>query len=876
MSNFRKLAARVRGLWSRRSMDRRLREEFECHLDLLEQAALRRGLSPEEARFAARRDFGGVEQARQVRHDTRGWPALEAFLQDIRLAVRGIRRAPGFALMVMAVLAVGIGAGTTVFSILNTLFYRPLHYPDPGRLVIMGEAYTKGQQVGPMAPVRYLDYLEWQKQAQSFSHIAAYKVQPFILSSGSEPERIRGEHVAAGYFRLLGVRPMLGRDFVPEDYAPGAPAVFLLSEEYWRRALNSRPDIVGAALRLNGLPATVIGVMPGGLRATLIEGGPKAWSPLIPGPAELTYGRGTLSILARLKPGVTLASARAEMTVVGKRLAAQHPDPDRDPAVRVDGFQATLDWAASAPVAKVLITTVVCLLLISCVNAACLLLGRAAERCKEVALRNALGAGRFRLVRQFLSESLVFALAGGLAGVAVACFTTSWCTAKIGPLLAYEGIDRFDIDSRVLAFTLLVSIATAIVFGILPAIRGSSVDVSGTLKESGTGHSAGSSRLRLTSLLVSVEVALSVVLVTSGGLLLNSIREYWRFDWGVPLDHRMAMQAAPIDRVYDTDEKLLRFYGQLLARARELPGVQSAALVNAMPLHYGASTTRVRSEGSQPLQAGHRVISPGYHATAGLSLRAGRSFTEADSPGRAPVALISESLAGRLWPGKDPIGERVEVNGTWRTVVGITANLPQSLLKMPDYEICVPYTQAPPNSIRVLLHTSGDPAPVAAALRQTVRKLDPDLPIGEIRTLHATKREMVARFEFIMGLLCVFALAALVLAGAGIYGVTSRAVAIRTREIGIRIALGADSRQVLRHVMRSGLKLALAGTFAGSLLALMMIKLLLTRLWWMSPVSSFFWIVPVAILMAVLAMLASLEPARRATRIATVQALRAE
>jgi predicted permease len=460
--------------------------------------------------------------------------------------------------------------------------------------------------------------------------------------------------------------------------------------------------------------------------------------------------------------------------------------------------------------------------------------------------------------------------------VGLASLATAWCTAKIGPLLANDGIDGFTIDGRVLAFALLASMATAIVFGVLPALRGSRVDVAGTLKEGAGGLSSGASRMRLTGLLVTVEVALSVVLVTSGGLLLNSIREYWRFDWGIPLDHRMAMQVTPIERNYDTDSKLLRFYGQLLARARELPGVESAALVNSMPLHMGAYNVPVRAEGPEPIQAGYRVISPGYHSTAGLALRTGRSFSESDSEGRPQVALISESLASKLWPGGNAIGSRLQVNGDFRTVVGITADVPQDLLKKPNYEVSVPYLQAPPKSIRILVRVPGDPAAAAAALRTAVRSLDPDLPLGEIQTLRATKEQLGARFEFIMVLLCSFAVSALVLAVAGIYGVTSRAVAIRTREIGIRIALGADPRRVVRQVLKGGLKLALAGTVVGSLLSLMMIKVLLSKIWWMSPVSSFAWIAPVALLMALLAVTASLQPARRATRIATVLALRAE
>lgn len=876
MTTLRVFTSRVFGVLSKRRMETRLDEELRCHLEMIEEEERSRGASPQEARLAARRAFGGVDQTRESCRETHGLPIVESLLQDVRHAARGILRSPGFSLLVVSVLAVGICASITVFSILNTLFYKPLPYLHPERLVMMGEAYTRGQQVGPMAPVRYLDCEEWKKQARSFEHIAAYRTETFVVSTGGEPERVRGERVATGYLEMLGVRPMLGRAFSEADYAVGAPAVLVLSEEYWRRTLNARSDVIGTILRLDGAPATVVGVMPGRLRATLIEGGPRLWRPLIPTAAEMGYGKGAFAVLARLKPGVPVASARAEMAVIARRLAGEHPDPNRDWTVRVEGLQETLAWAASAPVAKVLIMAVACLLLISCVNVSSLLLGRAAERHKEVALRIALGAGRGRLIRQFFCESLTFALAGGLAGVAFASFATSWCSAKMGPLLANDGIEEFVIDGRVLAFALLVSVATAVLFGILPALRGSQVNVSGTLKDGGPGFSAGSSRQRLTGLLVVVEVTLSVVLVTSAGLLLHSIRQYWRFDWGIPLEHRLTLQVTPVERTYDTEAKRLRFYSLVLAKARDLPGVESAALVNALPMNMGAATVRVKTEGLQPVNAGYRIVSPGYHATAGVMVRAGRSFTEADTEGRPQVAMVSESLAGKLWPGIDPLAQRLEVNGIWSSVVGITADLPQEVFRPHSHEITVPYMQAPPKSIRVLLRTSGDPGSVATSLRQAVRALDRDLPPGEIQTLRAAKEQLGAPYEFIMSLLCSFALAALLLAGAGIYSVTSRAVAVRTREIGIRIALGADPRQVVRHVLKGGLRLAVAGTLLGSLLAVLMIKLLLTKIWWLAPVSAVLWIAPVALLMATLAVAASLAPARRATSIAPVQALRAE
>ena len=443
-------------------------------------------------------------------------------------------------------------------------------------------------------------------------------------------------------------------------------------------------------------------------------------------------------------------------------------------------------------------------------------------------------------------------------------------------LLARDGIDGFAIDARVLAFALAASAATVLVFGVLPALVGSRVNVWGALKQCGHGQSASRSRQRLTRLLVASEVALSVMVVTTGGLLLYSVQQYWRFDWRIPLEHRVAMQVTPIERVYDTNAKRSRFYGELLERARRLPGVESAALVNGMPMHGDTPGARVKTEAAGPVQAVYRVISAGYHGVSRAPLRAGRTFTEADTAGSPAVALVSESLAGMLWPGKQAVGERVQVNGNWATVVGVTGDLPQTVSKSPSHEVCVPYAQADAKSMRVLLQISGDAAAAVAGLRGAVRSLDPDLPVGEALTLRAAKERLGAPYEFIIGLLGWFAVTALLLAGAGIYSVTSRAVAAQTREMGIRIAMGADSRRVLGHVLRGGLGMTAAGTLVGSGLAFAMVKVVLTKLWWMTPVSPAAWIIPVALLMAALSLGASMGPARRASRVDVVVVLRSE
>ena len=379
MSALRVLASRTSGLWAKRKMEARLEEEMRCHLELLVEENLRRGMTPEEARRAARREFGGVEQVKETWRDTLGFPALDSVVQDLRHAVRAMRRNPGFALLAVAVLAVGIGGATTVFSILNTLFYRPLRYPHPERLVLLGETTARQRQSGPMGAVRYLDLEDWQAQAQSFAAMAAFRGEMFNVTVSSTPERVRGERVSARFFDVLGVSPMLGRGFAASEYAPGGPAVVLLSEEYWRRVLGGRLDVIGQTLRINGAPSTIIGVMPGRLRATLIEGGARLWLPLVPRAAERSRETPFAHVMARLKPGIGIERARAEMAVIGQRLAAQYPATNSELEARLEGLQDILSEAGTSPASRVLMMMVALLLLTACANAANLLLGRAAS-----------------------------------------------------------------------------------------------------------------------------------------------------------------------------------------------------------------------------------------------------------------------------------------------------------------------------------------------------------------------------------------------------------------------------------------------------------------------------------------------------------------
>ncbi len=862
--------SRVRAMFSTSSLDRRLSEEMEFHLEMLVEEKVRVGMTLREARYAALREFGGIEQVKETHREARGIAFVESLLQDMRYALRMMRRQPVLTAVIGLTLALGIGAGVTVYSLLYTLFMRPLPYPETGRLVVIGEYETQNNRPAWVGPVRLKNFEEWRAQSRSFESMGAMWRTAFTVGGGLEPERVRAALVTADFFGVLGMKPLLGRTIAKEDCALDAPRVAVISWRLWQSRYGRRRDVVGQAIRLDGAPATIVGVMPARFQASLPEAGTRIWAAAGAGrPAEGYW------VMGRLKSGVALESAAAEISAIEKSLDDAETAEHKGWGARMESMQANYEQGGSAPVAKLLFAAVGILLLISCVSVANLLLVRGVERMKEVALRLAMGAKRMRVLRQLMLENVLYALLGCGFGVVMAYWMNAALSRFGAPLFEEAGITSFVIDGRVLGYALLTSLVTAVVFGMLPAIRTSGVDLHGTLKEGGALGSTSQPRQRLSGALVVAELALSLMLLISAAFVLKSIRQLWAMEWGFPTSGRLTMNVALTGPTYADPAKRVAFVNEVLSRARGLAGVNFAAVTSRIPLELASESTRVKVEGQDsPVMAARRVVSADYWRALSIPMRKGRIFSEED---RAPVAVISESMARKTWGGADPIGKTLVLDGVARTVVGVSADVVnQGLLQKPGNEVCVPYVQDPPAEVALLIATSlPDPQALATPVRKEIARLDPDQPVTSVRTLSAVQGELTRPLEFLLLLLSVFAATAMFLAVLGVYGLTSHAVKVRTREIGIRMALGAGRSGVVRQVLQRGVRLTAIGLILGAAGSFVTIRLLLSKVWWVRP-SGAHVVAAIALFLGAVAMVACYVPARRAAGIDPSAALRAE
>jgi predicted permease len=872
MTRFRRLLARAGALFSKRRLDEELDEEVRCHLEMIAAEKVQRGMDPEEAEWAARREFGGIEQVKESYRDVRGLPWLETLAQDVRYAWRVMRRQRGLTAVVVLALALGIGANTSVFSILNTLFLRPLPYPDAKRLVLAGEVLVKEDQPGALGPVRYSNFADWRERSRSFESIAAVRGQQFNVSRTGEPDRVEGEHVSEGFFESFGMKAALGRTLEADDYRPDAGPVMVISDRYWRTAFDGRPDVLGQTVRVEGIPTTIVGVMPPRFRSALLEGSARFWMRLVPEAGKGNREARLFTVLGRLRPDKTLEQARTDMAAVAQGLSEEHPATNRGWGVHIDGMEDHFVQGASSALGRLLVVAAALLLLIACTNVANLLLVRGVERQKEMALRVAMGAGRLRIVRQLMIENLLYGLLGGVGGLLFAIWMTSALSRFATKI---SGGRQFETDGRVLGFALLASVATALIFGVLPAIRGSQVELTGALKEGGAGQMSAAPKRRFGSGLVVAQISLSLLLLITTGFVLKSIYGLWHFNWGFPTERRISLGVTLPDKKYATAERRLRFYDDLLAQAKSLPGVQSAGLASSLPIELVAATTKVQVEGRTAMTATYRAVSPEYLRALAIPVKVGRALAIEDTAQSPRVALVSESLARATWGG-DPIGAIVEVNGAKRVVVGVTGDVVnQGLLKRPGYEVLVPYTQDTPAIMSLVVRAEGDAAALAGPLRKAVAALDPDQAAQDVMTLEAAHANLCRPLEFVLLLLSIFAAMAMALAAVGVYALTSHSVSARTREIGIRMALGAGRRRVLGEIVGRGLRLTMAGLVLGSAAAYVSVRLLLTQVWWLGETGPAV-VCAVAALLGLAALAACYLPALRATRIEPSTALRAE
>ncbi|MDQ3175201.1 MAG: ABC transporter permease [Acidobacteriota bacterium] len=806
---------------------------------------------------------------------------MDSLLRDLRFSVRSLLKRPTLTIIAIITLAIGIGANSAIFSVVNALLLKPLPFNELDRIVAIWEKQpSQGMERNEVALANYLD---WRSQNNSFEHIGLYRWWSTNLTGIEPPERVQGFLVSANFFDVVGMKPAIGRGFAADEDQLGKDAVAILTHGLWQRRFASDPNITNKTIALNGVRRTIIGVLPPDLK---FPPGAEVLAPLTITP-ELARNRTNHSYLAvgRLKNGVSLESAQVELGAIAQRLEQQYPESNTGRGIVV--FPIVADTVRLYKTAVlVLMAAVGFVLLIVCANVANLMLARAAGRQKEMALRAALGASRWRLVRQLLTESLILALIGGSLGVLIAVWGVDLLrtfnpgdAAKFAP-----GWDRLGVSLPVLGFNLALSVFSGFLFGLAPAWQISKTDLNEMLKEGGRQTSSGSHRLR--GLLVISEVALSLMLLVSAGLLMRTFLVLLKTQPGFNPDNVMTMRLTLPVAKYKEETQRAFFYQELVQRVRSLPGVESAAAVNYLPLGGSNSSNSFLVEGipdpppGQEFVGRYRTCTPDYFRTMGISVMKGRTFTDQDKPGAPLVIIINEAMAQKYWPGADPLGKRVRFNGPlteypWMQVVGVVQDVKHELQTPVTADYYLPHAQDVWSSMVLVARTKVEPLLLAADMRQQVWTLDKDQPVFEVRTMEQVRSLSVSLYSFSSVSLGIFAVIALLLAAIGIYGVMSYAVMQRTQEIGIRMALGARAADVLKLVVRNGMSLALIGVVSGLAGALALTRLLQSLLFGVTPTDALtFAVVTFGLLLV--ALLACYIPARRATKVDPLVALRYE
>jgi putative ABC transport system permease protein len=811
---------------------------------------------------------------------------VDSLAQDIRFGVRSLLRAPAFTAVALLTLALGIGGSTAIWSAVDAVLLRPLPYPEPERLVAVWTSEPKRGK--PTGSNSYPDFEDYRAQTASFEDLAAFHSRGYTLTGGSEAERLLGGRVSAAFFPLLRVSAYLGRTFTPDDDRPGAPPVALLTHGLWQRRFGASPGVVGRSLTVDGEPHTVVGVLPASFAFPMDLEEAELFTPMAREDEESRRERGMhyLAILGRLGAGATLEGARAELGGVSARLAQSYPESNEARVAVALPLHEEIVGGAKAGL-LILLGAVGLVMALACANVANLLLARASARERELAVRTATGASRGRLVRQLLTESLLLAGLGGVLGLALAFWGVDLFRALAPSDLPRLGEMR--VDERVLAFGFLLSVLTGLAFGLLPAWRAARVDVVRGLCEGGSAGSAPAGQ-RLRSSLVVAEVALCLVLLVGAGLLLRSLAAVLTTDPGFAAQGVVTMRLTLPDSRYATSAERVVFYRSLLERAAAVPGVKAAGLASPLPMGGDQWVTSVEPEGrpkaapSDRLLGAYKAVSPSYFAAMGIALRKGRAFTDGDDRSAPRVVVLSELMARQCFPGEEAVGRRVAFgtsidddpeDALWE-VVGVAADAANVRLdRAPEPAFYVPHAQHPWSFAGLVVRAEGDPRSVAGSLRREVKAIDADVPAYRIKTLAELVADTTAQRRFNAVLVAAFALVGLTLAAVGIYGVVALQVSQRTREIGIRVALGADRSLVLRLVLGQALRLVVTGVAFGLLGAAATSRTvagLLYRVPALDPAT--YLTVPVLLLLA--GLLASALPARRALRIAPYAALRHE
>jgi putative ABC transport system permease protein len=805
---------------------------------------------------------------------------MDVLLQDLRFAIRMLARSRGVTAAAVACIALGIGVNSAVFSIVQAILLRPFPFAEPERLAAVHLVQPKQHVDG--GGLSYLEVRDLREQSRAFAVVAAHVPRSLTLASGAaEPERVVGEAISAELFPMLGVHPLLGRNFRPDEDRPGAPHVVLLSYDLWRRRFHSDPAALGSSMSINDDAHTIVGVMPQGF---LFPWAQVAWVPLAPMEHAGARTDRRMAVLARLRPGATLAQAQADVSAVAERLAALYPDSNAGWGATVLSLRDEFVGTTSRQVVLTLMGAVFFVLLIACANVANLLLARATGRQRELAVRTAFGAPRRRIVRQLLTESVLIALAGGALGVLLAQAGIRLCTAAIPAQRLTPYFVELSLDTRVLLFTLLVTLGTGLLFGLAPAVAGTRVELQDVLRKSGRGAGGGAGG-RLRGALVIVEIALSLVLLVGATLFVRSFLEIHAERGGFETAHLLGLRMYLPGPRYDDHGAKMRRLEDVVRRVEALPGVTAAGASYTLPLAYGGAEGPAVVEG-RPLARGEepRVfytgITPHFFAALGVALERGRTLTQAEADGSAPMALVNRSFARRFWPGADPLGRRFRLPDLappgWITVIGVVPDIKNGSLDAPsEPSAYLPYPYQPIRNVALLVRTRLSPGGVAPLVRREIHASDPALPIYDLAPMEEVRQQTFWAYSVFGGVFAIFGGIALALAGIGIYGVLSYSVAQRRHEIGVRMAIGARRPHVLRLILGDGLRLTSAGVAAGLLGSLAATPLLANLLYAVSPTDPLSF-AAIAAVLTLAALLACYLPARRALRADPLDALRAD
>jgi predicted permease len=869
----------MRWWWQLRKSESDLEREVRSDLELEEEEQQEKGLPPEEAGHAARRAFGNEALIKEQTREAWGWVPFERLLHDVRYAFRQVGRNPGFAAIAVLTLALGIGSATAIFSIFNATLLRPLPFEDPDRLASLHTSIPNIGYEGP-GSVTDPDFGEWQKQNQVFDQIAAFRGKTANLTGSGEPERLAGTAVTASFFSVLGVVPELGRAFSAYEQSAGHENVALISHKLWTRRFASSPDIVGKMIQLDGTPFSVLGVMPAQFE---FPGPGDFWTPMV-----LTNDRSNAmdQVIARLKPYISLARATEDVTIIQHRLAPE----DRHEEIHFRFvFLKDILGADVRPTLNILFASVAALLLIACLNVANLFLTRSTVRHHEIAMRRALGASRLRIIRQLLTESVVLAGFAAVLGLVLATVLGKTLAGLMPqsvpePGSLYHAVVS-QIDWRALVFSMCVALATGILFGLAPAISVSKSKLSSSIKESGATHTVEPGSRRIRKGLIIGEFALTLVLLFAAGLLAKSFLRLVQVDPGFDPHNVAILNLELPETKYQTGAQMIAFHDALLDRINSVPGVRAAGTVGfGLPFGGGGIQGDLTVYGqSQPRDVATKLaVSGGYFSAMGVPLVSGRWFNQLDSRQSQHVLIVSESVAKRFWPGKDALGQQINpgFSGTgWCSIVGVVGDVKQSgLSSSAPLTIYLPYSQAPDflkSFMTIVVRANATGLDLLNAVRSQVRAVDPDIPIFDASSMEALVTKSISQPRLNTFLFLIFAALALVLAAVGIYSVVSYAVTQRQREIGIRMALGAERRNITLMVVREGARMALIGICAGLAAGFFASRVIAAFLFEVTPTDPGTF-ASVSLLLGTVALVACYVPARRASKIDPMGALRSE